>query len=70
MDKNPVEALRDKAYAKCAKGDHSWFDDSRFEGVAYRYEHSDEVGDFGNVRKTYFTKTCHFCSHSESGLIF
>ncbi len=70
MNKNPVEVLRDEAYAKCVKGDHSWFEDSRLDGVAYRNEHSDEIGDIGNIRKTYFTKTCLFCGYTRSGLIF
>ena len=68
--KNQVEVLRDEANAKCRKDDHSWFDDSRFEGIAYRCEHSDKVGDFGNIREMYITKTCYFCGHRESGLVF
>lgn len=63
-------ALRDKAYAKCKRDDHTWFTDERYKDVAYRYEYSGEVGDFGNIRERNFTKTCHFCGHSESGLIF
>jgi len=55
MDKNRAEVLRDEAYAKCRKGDHSWFDDTGFDGVGYKCERSFEVGDFGNIRKTYFT---------------
>jgi hypothetical protein len=67
---NPVLVLIDEASAKCKRDDHSWFNDERYEGIAYTYEHSDEVGDYGNIRKTSFTKTCKFCGHIESGIIF
>jgi hypothetical protein len=53
---NPIEILRDEAYAKCKNGDHSWFDDVRFQGLAFRCE-SNEAG--------YFIKTCYFCGRSE-----
>ena len=67
--KNPLEVLRDEAYARCKKGDHTWFDDIHFDGLAYRCEPSYEVGYFG-IEARHFTKTCYFCGYSRSELIF
>jgi len=67
---NLEKVLLDEANAKCKNGDHSWFDDSRFEGIAYRYEHTDKVSTPGAVSAIYSTKTCKFCGHSQCGLDF
>ncbi len=67
--RNLIKVLRDEAYSKCGKDDHSWFDDSRFEGIAYRCERSYEVGYFGNVETRGFVKTCLFCGYSQSGIV-
>jgi hypothetical protein len=67
--KNPLEVLCEEAYARCKKGDHTWFDDSRFDGLAYRCEPSYEVGYIG-IEARQFTKTCYFCGYSRSELIF
>lgn len=64
-----IETLRDEAYAKCTKGDHSWFDDSRFEGLAYRCEPSYEVGYLGTIEARSFRKTCYFCGYSRGEFI-
>jgi hypothetical protein len=65
-----IEALRDEAYAKCRKGDHSWFGDSRFDGLAYRCESFYELNDFGGIRTDHSTKICYFCGYTQTGLIF
>lgn len=65
-----IEALKDEASAKCRKGDHSWFDDSRLEGLAYRRESFYELNDFGGIRTDRSTKTCYFCGCSQGGLSF
>jgi hypothetical protein len=67
--KNPVGVLCDEAYARCKNGDHTWFDDSHFNGLAYRCEPSYEVGYLG-IEARHFTKTCYFCGYSRSELIF
>ena len=67
--KNPAEALQDEAYARCKKGDHAWFDDSRFDGLAYRCEPSYKVGTFG-IEARHFSKTCYFCGYTQTGMEF
>lgn len=67
--KNPIEALQDEAYARCKKGDHSWFGDNRLNGLAYRCEPYYEAGYLG-IEAKHFTKTCYFCGYSRSELIF
>jgi hypothetical protein len=62
---NPVQALLGEAYTKCKRSDHSWFNDERYKGVAYRYEHSDELGNYGDIRESDVTKTCLFCGYKE-----
>ncbi len=65
-----IEALKDEASAKCRKSDHSWFNDSRLEGIAYRCEPSYEVNPMGNIEARHFTKTCFFCGRSRSEMSF
>jgi len=65
-----AEALKDEAYARCKKGDHSWFDDTRYDGVVYRRESFYELNDFGGIRTDHSTKTCYFCGYSQVGLSF
>jgi hypothetical protein len=67
--KNPIEVLRDESYAKCKKGDHTWFDNTRFNGLAYKCESFYEVGYPVNEAR-HFTKTCYFCGYSRSEFIF
>ena len=62
--------LLGEARTKCKKGDHAWFNDRRLEDVAYIDEGTNKVDEFGNIKERYFTKTCKFCGHTESGLIF
>jgi len=68
--RNLIKVLRDEAYSKCGKDDHSWFDDSRFEGIAYRCESLCELNDFGGIRTDRSTKTCYFCGYTQSGVSF
>lgn len=67
--RNPIKMLREEAYSKCEKGDHSWFDNSRLEGLAYRRESSHhEHDDFGGIRTDSSTKTCYFCGYVQTEL--
>jgi len=57
----PRTPLQQEAYEMCSNGDHSWFNDSRFDGHAYKFEVVSEAGD--NRIQVLMKRTCHFCGH-------
>lgn len=63
VQRKPTSPLQEEAYALCRRGDHSWLDDARFDGIAYRSEDvSDLVGSLVTIKQK---RTCYFCGHVE-----
>lgn len=60
-----AERYREEASARCAKKDHSWLGDERFEGVAYKStpQFPFEIDYLGKVRPTSFRLECLFCGY-------
>lgn len=56
--------LLDEPRSKCKRHDHSWFNDERYEGVAYTYKYSRDAEKFLKVELV--TKTCLFCGYNKT----
>jgi hypothetical protein len=65
IPRKPVTPAQEQAYQLCASGDHSWFEDEKFDGIACETE---IVSDVENMMVTLRTKrTCYFYGHTELG---
>lgn len=61
----PANPVQEEAYQQCQNGDHSWFEESKFDGLAYRSETVSELE--GDLLKVIWKRTCYFCGHVELG---
>ena len=61
----PTNPIQEEAHQLCQKGDHGWFKESKFDGIAYQSKTVSELE--GDLLKVMWERICYFCGHVELG---